>query len=557
MDRDSFHVFDTTLRDGAQREGISYSVSDKLAVARLLDDLGVGFIEGGWPGAMPKDTEFFARAAAGELRLANAQLVAFGATRKAGRNVADDPQVRALLDSQAPVVCLVAKSDVRHVKEALRTTNAENLAMVRDTVDFFVRNGRRVFLDCEHFFDGYKHDPDYGVTLLKTAFDAGASVGVLCDTNGGMLPLGVYRIVTDVLDRSGVRLGIHCQDDTSCAVANTLSAVEAGVTHVQCTANGYGERTGNADLFSVVASLELKLGIRALPEGSLRELKRISHALADIANLTPDTHQAYVGVSSFAHKAGLHASALKVNEELYSHIDPRLVGNDTRILVTEMAGRATVELKGRELGVDIASDPAALARVVETVKTREAQGWTYEAADASFELLLRDELAGERRRYFDVESWRTIVSPLANGDQGAEAIVKVHAGGQRIVSVGEGNGPVNALDNALRTALSQIYPEMAGMELVDYKVRIVPGAKGTTAVTRVLIQTDDAEGSWSTVGVHENVIVASWLAIVDAIDYGLMRAGVAAPASPAPVSPAPAGPAAAAAQVSGAVGARA
>ncbi len=537
MDRDAFHVFDTTLRDGAQREGISYSVSDKLAVARLLDEFGVDFIEGGWPGAMPKDTEFFARAAAGELDLKNAQLVAFGATRKPNIAVADDLQVRALLHSQAPVICLVAKSDVRHVKEALRTTNEENLAMVHDTVEFLVGHGRRVFVDCEHFFDGYAHDPDYGVALLKTAFAAGASVGVLCDTNGGMLPMGITRVVSDVLERTGGRLGIHCQDDTSCAVANTLAAVEAGVTHVQCTANGYGERTGNADLFSVTASLELKLGIRALPEGNLREAKRISHALADITNLPPDTHQAYVGVSSFAHKAGLHASALKVNESLYSHIDPKLVGNDTRILVTEMAGRATVELKGRELGVNIAADPAALARVVEIVKSREATGWTYEAADASFELVMRDELPGERRRYFEVESWRTIVSPQVNGDgHGSEAIVKVHAGGQRIVRVGEGNGPVNALDNALRTALEQIYPEVANLELVDYKVRIVPGAKGTDAVTRVLIRTDDARGSWSTVGVHENVIVASWLAIVDAVDYGLMRAGVlppeAAPAAP-------------------------
>ncbi len=535
MDRDAFHVFDTTLRDGAQREGISYSVSDKLAVARLLDELGVDFIEGGWPGAMPKDTEFFARAAAGELQLRHAQLVAFGATRKPGIDVAEDAQVRALLDSGAPVVCLVAKSDVRHVEQALRTTNEENLAMVRDTVAFLVGHGRRVFVDCEHFFDGYAHDSDYGVQLLTVAFEAGASVGVLCDTNGGMLPMGIHRVVSDVLERSGVRLGIHCQDDTSCAVANTLAAVEAGVTHVQCTANGYGERTGNADLFSVVASLELKLGIQALPEGNLRESKRISHALADIANLPPDTHQAYVGVSSFAHKAGLHASALKVNESLYSHIDPRLVGNDTRILVTEMAGRATVELKGRELGVDIASDKKALARVVKKVKAREAEGWTYEAADASFELLMRDELAGERRRYFDVESWRTIVSPQVNGSKGhgSEAIVKLHAGGRRIVSVGEGNGPVNALDNALRTALEQIHPEVADLELVDYKVRIVPGAKGTDAVTRVLIQTDDARGSWSTVGVDENVIVASWLAIVDAIDYGLMRAGVVPPASEA------------------------
>lgn len=525
MPRDDFHVFDTTLRDGAQREGISYSVADKLAVARLLDELGVGFIEGGWPGAMPKDTEFFARAANGELKLRNAELVAFGSTRKAGIAVSADRQVLALLESQAPVCCIVAKSDVRHVKEALRTSNEENLAMVRDTVSFLVAQGRRVFLDCEHFFDGYKHDPDYGVLLLQTAFEAGASVGVLCDTNGGMLPLGIYQTVTDVLKRSGVRLGIHCQDDTACAVANSVSAVQAGVTHVQCTANGYGERTGNADLFATVANIQLKLGIEALPPGKLKEMKRISHALAEIANLAPDTHQAYVGVSSFAHKAGLHASALKVNEELYSHIDPREVGNDTRILVTEMAGRASVELKGKELGVDIAADPAALARVVETVKQREAQGWTYEAADASFELLLRAELGEEKARHFEVESWRTMVSPHAYGASGAEAIVKLVANGQRTVSVGEGNGPVNALDNALRAALTPIFPAVADLELVDYKVRILPGTKGTAAITRVLIQTRDNEGEWSTVGVDENVIVASWLAIVDAVDYGLLRAG--------------------------------
>ncbi|MGV1005910.1 MAG: citramalate synthase [Candidatus Nanopelagicales bacterium] len=526
MPSDEFHVFDTTLRDGAQREGISYSVADKLAVARLLDELGVGFIEGGWPGAMPKDTEFFARAAAGELKLENAQLVAFGSTRKAGVKVADDQQVRALLDSQAPVCCIVAKSDVRHVKEALRTTNEENLSMVRDTVEFLVGEGRRVFLDCEHFFDGYKHDPDYGVLLLQTAFEAGASVGVLCDTNGGMLPLGIYETVSDVLARSGVRLGIHCQDDTACAVANSVSAVEAGVTHVQCTANGYGERTGNADLFATVANIQLKLGIAALPQENLREMKRISHALAEIANLAPNSHQAYVGVSAFAHKAGLHASALKVNPELYSHIDPTAVGNDTRILVTEMAGRASVELKGRELGVDIAADPAALARVVETVKTREAQGWTFEAADASFELLLRDELHEAGTRHFEVESWRTMVSPHAYGASGSEAIVKLVVDGQRLVAVGEGNGPVNALDMALRTALGQAYPQINDLELVDYKVRILPDSAGTGAVTRVLIQTRNHTGEWSTVGVDENVIVASWLALIDAMDYGLLRAGV-------------------------------
>ncbi len=524
MTTDAFHVYDTTLRDGAQREGISYSVNDKLAVARLLDDLGVAFIEGGWPGAMPKDTEFFARAAT-ELDLKHAQLVAFGATRKAGVAVDDDAQVQALLDSGAPVITLVAKSDVRHVAEALRTTPEENLAMVRDTVAHLVANGRRVFVDCEHFFDGYQHDSDYGVALLKVAAEAGMSVGVLCDTNGGTLPSQIGRIVTDVLERSGVRIGIHCQDDTACAVANTIAAVEAGATHVQCTANGYGERTGNADLFAVVGNLEMKLDMRVLPEGKLTEMVRVSHALADIANLPPNTHQAYVGVSAFAHKAGLHASALRVNAELYNHMDPELVGNDMRILVTEMAGRASVELKGRELGIDLSGDNAVLGRVVERVKALESAGWTFEAADASFELLLRDEMAGEKRRHFAVESWRTIVEQRPDGTVVSEATVKVHAGGERIVSTGEGNGPVNALDNALRAGLSAAFPELAALELIDYKVRILDGVTGTDAVTRVLVGTTDGRHEWTTVGVHENVIAASWLALEDAVAYGLLKAG--------------------------------
>jgi 2-isopropylmalate synthase len=524
MPDDSFHVYDTTLRDGAQREGISYSVNDKLAVARLLDDYGVRFIEGGWPGALPKDTEFFARART-ELDLANAQLVAFGATRKAGVAVAEDAQVRALLDSLAPVVTLVAKSDVRHVAEALRTTPEENLAMVADTVRFLVGEGRRVFVDMEHFFDGYRHDPDYGVRLLVAAAEAGADVGVLCDTNGGMLPNGITEIVSDVLARSGVRLGIHCQDDTACAVANTISAVQAGATHVQCTANGYGERTGNADLFAVVANLETKLGMSVLPPGRLRETVRVSHAIAEIANLPPDTHQAYAGVSAFAHKAGLHASALKVNADLYNHVDPEVVGNDMRVLVTEMAGRASVELKGRELGYDLSGDPALLGRVVERVKDLESRGWTFEAADASFELLLLDEAEGGRRRHFTVESWRAIVEQRPDGEVISEATVKVHAGGERLIATGEGNGPVNALDNALRTAVMQIYPELAKLELVDYKVRILEGGSGTGAVTRVLVGTSDGDAGWDTVGVHENVVAASWTAIEDAVAYGLLRAG--------------------------------
>jgi len=519
---DDFHVYDTTLRDGAQREGIAYSVADKLAVARLLDDYGVGFIEGGWPGALPKDTEFFARARE-EIDFKTAQLVAFGATRKAGVTVQDDPQVKALLDSQAPVVTLVAKSDVRHVAEALRTTNEENLAMIADTVRFLREHDRRVFVDMEHFFDGYKHDRDYGVRILEVAFEAGASVGVMCDTNGGMLPQGMYAVVQDVLARSGVRLGIHCQDDTGCAIANTISAVEAGVTHVQCTANGYGERTGNADLFPVVANLETKLDLRVLPEGKLRETMRISHAIAEIANIAPDTHQPYAGVSSFAHKAGLHASALKVNAELYNHIDPALVGNDQRILITEMAGRASVELKSRELGLDIADDPSTLSKVVERVKELEARGWTFEAADASFELLVLDAGDQGRPQPFTVESWRTIVEQQTDGRVLSEATVKVHAGGRRAIATAEGNGPVNALDRAMREALVELFPALQSVHLTDYKVRILEGVAGTDAVTRVLIGSSDGRKNWTTVGVHENVIAASWTALEDALAYGLLR----------------------------------
>ena len=523
---DDFHVFDTTLRDGAQREGISYSVADKLAVARLLDQLGVGFIEGGWPGAMPKDTEFFARAADGELVLKNATLVAFGATRKAGVQVQDDPQVRALLDSRASVICVVAKSSVWHVEQALRTTRDENLAMVRETVAFLHGEGRRVFLDCEHFFDGYKIDPDYGVRVLEAAAAGGAEVGVLCDTNGGMLPAGVRDIVGDVRSRVGLRLGIHTQDDTGCAVANTFAAVDAGATHVQGTANGYGERAGNANIFSVIGGLVTKMGLDVLPDGCLAEMVRVSHAIADIANLAPDAHAPYVGASAFAHKAGLHASAIKVAPLMYNHLDPSTVGNDQRILVTEMAGRASVELKSKELGIDVGARPDVVSTVVDRIKEREAGGWSYEAADASFELLVRDEL-GSAPEQFTVESYRVIIDRREDGAVVCEATVKVQAGGQRVISTEEGNGPVNALDRALRVALGIAYPRLADFELTDYKVRILPGKLGTDAVTRVLVQTSDSQREWTTVGVDSNVVQASWLAMVDAVRFGLLGVPVA------------------------------
>jgi 2-isopropylmalate synthase len=520
---DSFHVYDTTLRDGAQQEGLNLTVADKLVIARQLDDLGVGFIEGGWPGAIPKDTEFFKRAQT-ELDLKRAQLAAFGATRRAGAKAADDPQVAALRESGAPVVTLVAKSHDRHVELALKTTLNENLAMIEDTITHLKANGQRVFLDAEHFFDGYKSNPDYALEVVRTAASAGADVIALCDTNGGMMPSELADVVQAVRNQTQARLGIHCHDDTACGVANTLVAVDAGVTHVQGTANGYGERAGNANLFSVVAGLQLKKNRQVVPEMSLKEMSRIAHAISEVTNVSPDTHQPYVGLSAFAHKAGIHASAVKVDPMLYQHIDPELVGNDMRMLVSDMAGRASIELKGRELGYDLSDNKAAIANVTDKVKDLEARGYTFEAADASFELLLRTEL-GQKQEYFAVESWRVIVEQQATGAVTSEATVKLTAKGERLVAVGEGNGPVNALDKALRAALEQIYPELAMLELSDYKVRILEGTHGTGAITRVLIESTDNDHTWSTIGVDENIIAASWSALEEAVTYCLLSSG--------------------------------
>ena len=519
------HVYDTTLRDGAQQEGLNLSVSDKLAIAQHLDELGVGYIEGGWPGANPKDTEFFARAQQ-ELRLRNATLAAFGATRRAGGNAADDPLVRALVDSGASVVTLVAKSHAGHVERALRTTLAENLEMIRDTVSFLRSEGRRVFLDAEHFFDGYATNRDYALEAVRAAVEAGAEVVALCDTNGGMLPNQVAVVVAEVLDATSARLGIHCHNDTGCAVANSMAAVDAGGTHVQGTINGYGERTGNAALLTVVSNLQIKQGLPLLEESRLAEATRIAHAISEITNVPPYSRQPYVGASAFAHKAGLHASAIRIDPDLYQHTDPTLVGNDMRMLVSDMAGRASIELKGRELGFDLRGDDALLTRILAKVKDLELRGYTFDAADASFELLLRREVDGDVDAYFDVESWRVITD--ARGDDSAlsEATVKVVAGGERVVATGEGNGPVNALDHALRQALSPAYPELDKLELIDFRVRILDAAHGTDAVTRVLIETSDGETSWETVGVAGNIVEASWQALVEGVTYGLVRAGV-------------------------------
>jgi len=520
---DSFHIYDTTLRDGAQQEGLNLSVHDKLTIARHLDDLGVGFIEGGWPGANPKDTEFFALAKK-ELKLKNATFVAFGATRRPNVKAADDALLGALRDSGAPAVTLVAKAFDRHVDLALKTSLDENLEMIRDSITHLRQEGQRVFLDAEHFFDGYRNNRAYALEVIRVAAESGADVIALCDTNGGMLPDELSQVVHDVLQASSARLGIHCHNDTGCAIANSMAAIEAGVTHVQGTLNGYGERTGNADLVSIIANLELKKDKAVLPANALREAFRISHAVAEVTNVSPSARQPYVGVSAFAHKAGLHASAIKVDPNLYQHEDPASVGNDMRMLVSEMAGRASIELKSQELGVDLGGDRDLIGRVVERVKEMESRGFTFEAADASFELLLHEELTGKRPTFFTIDHWLT-TTERSEGSIVTKAEVTVTAQGKEITCSGSGNGPVNAFDRALRDGLNALYPELAVLELTDYKVRILEGRLGTGAITRVLVETSDGKGEWSTVGVHENVIAASAMALEDALTFGLLRQG--------------------------------
>ena len=531
-----FHVFDTTLRDGSQQEGLNLSVPDKLNIAGLLDELGVGFIEGGWPGANPNDTAFFEAMADGAVALRHATLVAFGFTRRVGMKAADDPLTAALRDSRAPVACIVAKSHDRHVEQALRTTLRENLDMIADTVSHLRSEGQRVFVDCEHFFDGYRENPGYALEAVRTAAEAGAEVVVLCDTNGGMLPPWVGEIV-GAAGEVGVPLGIHAHNDTGCAVANTLAAVDAGAMHVQGTVNGYGERTGNAELVSVVSNLELKYGWPLLPAGALAEATRLAHAIAEVTNAPSSARQPYVGLSAFAHKAGLHASAIKVDPNLYQHIDPALVGNDMRMLVSDMAGRANIQMKGEELGFDL-SDRDLAARITTRVKDAEAAGYTYEAADASFELLLRREL-DQLPELFSVQSWRvftqgqpSLAGSGASGvlDTDTECTVRLTAKGESQRVVGEGNGPVNALDHAVRQGLAPAYPVVERFELIDYRVRILDQGHGTDATVRVLLQTTDGRRAWTTVGVGQNIVEASWEALSDAYLYGLIHSEAAAAA---------------------------
>jgi 2-isopropylmalate synthase len=527
-DPERVEIYDTTLRDGAQQVGLDFTVADKLQVAQRMDDLGVDVVEGGWPGSNPKDVEFFARAV--DLPWRTAVLSAFGATRRPGRGVDDDPNLTALIESRAPVVALVGKSWTLHVTEALRTTYDENLAMVRDSVAHMAAHGRRVAFDAEHFFDGWKADKAYALAVAEAAVTAGADTLVLCDTNGGTLPTQVAEIVTEVVARFGdrARIGGHFHQDAGCAVANSLVAVACGATHVQGAANGYGERCGNADLFAILGALELKESRKVLPPGRLAALTATSHAVAELANFLPDARQPYVGTSAFATKAGLHASAIMRRPDAYSHVDPSTVGNRMQVLVSELAGRSNVLAKAGELGLD--ADAALGDRVLNRVKELEHRGYAFEAADASFELLVRRE-AGQDISPFTLEGYRVLVErraadPQSAADEGediSEATVRVHVDGRRLVAVGEGVGPVHALDQALRRALAEDFPQLADVRLVDYKVRILDGRAGTKAVTRVLITSADDAGEWTTVGVSDDVVTASWEALADGYRFGLLR----------------------------------
>jgi 2-isopropylmalate synthase len=514
-------IYDTTLRDGSQQVGLDLTVADKLRVAVALDGLGVDVIEGGWPGSNPKDAEFFERAK--ELDLRHATMAAFGATRLPGRDVEDDASLAALLAAETPIVTLVGKSWTLHVDEALRTTRAENLAMVGDSVAYMAAAGRRVVFDAEHFFDGYQADRGYALEVLAAAAEAGADTLCLCDTNGGMLPDDVARIVTEVADRSRTMIGVHFHNDSACAVANSVVGIASGGLQVQGAANGYGERCGNADLFAVIAGLELKRGHELLPEGRLAALATTARTIAEVANLPFDARQPYVGSSAFATKAGLHASAIARRPDAYSHVDPSAVGNKAQVLVSELAGRSNVVAKAADLGIDLSGQPELAGRVLDQVKEAEHRGYAFEAADASFELLVRRS-AGILATWFELEGYRVVIERADDTDR-SEAIVRLRLREDRVVAVGEGVGPVHALDQALRRGLSEVYPELAGIHLVDYKVRILDGRAATSAVTRVMLTSADADGEWTTVGVSDDVVTASWEALTDGVAFGLLRAG--------------------------------
>jgi 2-isopropylmalate synthase len=529
-------LYDTTLRDGMQGEGMSLSAEEKLRVAHRLDELGIDLIEAGFPSSNPKELELFALLASETF--AHAEVSAFGMTRRRDVSAEQDPALRVLADCFTPVCTLVGKTWGLHLEKVVRVDRQENLRMISDSVAFLVAQGKRVIYDAEHFFDGYADDPGYALQCLRAAAGAGAETVTCCDTNGGTLPDQIELAMGEVvaaLAGGGVRVGIHCHDDAGCGVANSLAAVRAGATQVQGTLNGYGERCGNANLVTIIPNLQLKLGYECLSQEQLRALTPAAHFLDELLNFTPDPDQPYVGRNAFAHKGGMHVAGVNVDPATFEHIDPSVVGNTRELLVSELSGKGTLHARARDAGIELSDEDAS--RLVERVKELEHRGYHYEAAGGSFELLLRKE-TGEYEPLFRLESWRAIVEKRADGRVETEATIKIWVDGERYVRTAEGNGPVNALDRALRDALIEIHPHLRDIDLVNFKVRILDETKGTGAVTRVLLDASDREQVWGSIGVSENIIEASWEALVDSLEYGMQVSSRTArgEAAPAPGS---------------------
>ena len=512
-------LYDTTLRDGAQTEGISYSVQDKLRITEQLDALGVHTIEGGWPGSNPKDAEFFRKAR--RLSLRSAALAAFGSTRRASVSAAKDPNLRALLAAETPVVTLFGKSWDLHVRDVLKTSLEENLRLIEESVAWLKRRGRRVVYDAEHFFDGYRDDPDYALRTLQAAVDGGADTLALCDTNGGSLPSQVTEAIRAVQRRFSTPLGIHAHNDSDLAAANSVAAVQAGCRQVQGTVNGYGERCGNANLVSLIAILKLKLGIDCLPDAKLKELTEVSRFVAEVSNMAHDAHQPFVGETAFAHKGGVHVNAVMKNPRTYEHLEPGLVGNQRRILVSELSGRSSLVFKAKGLALDLTKETPQAKRLLKLLQQLEHRGYHFEAAEGSLELLLKRQLK-QFKPFFRLGGFRIIIEKRDH-KLTSEATIKVHVNKATEQTAAEGDGPVNALDNAIRKALLKFYPALSEMHLTDFKVRVLDEKAATAARVRVLIQSQDAHDSWGTVGVSENIIEASWQALVDSIEYKLLK----------------------------------
>jgi 2-isopropylmalate synthase len=515
-------LYDTTLRDGMQGEGMSLSAGEKLRVAHTLDELGIDLIEAGFPSSNPKELELFELLS--KERFEHAQIAAFGMTRRRDAKAQDDPALQVLADCFAPVCTLVGKTWSLHLEKVLKVDRAENLRMIAESIAFLVGSGKRVIYDAEHFFDGFADDREYSLACLRAAAQAGAETVTCCDTNGGTLPRGIgeaLEAVVQELGPTGVRIGIHCHDDAGCAVANTLAAVAVGATHVQGTQNGYGERCGNANLTTVIPNLQLKAGYECVSEQQLHALTTSSHFFDELLNFTPNHNQPYTGRNAFAHKGGMHVAGVSADPSTFEHIRPGVVGNDRAVLVSELSGKGTIHARAAEAGIEL--DDAAATRLIEHVKEREHEGYHYEAADGSFELLMRKE-SGEYMPLFTLESWRVVAEKRADGRVETEATIKLWVEGERYLFTAEGNGPVSALDRALRGALARVYPELETIKLVNFKVRILDGAKASDAITRVLLDSSDGAQEWGAIGVSDNVIEASWEALVDSLELG-MQAG--------------------------------